>query len=307
MPLLLLLCVAAGCAPSEKPHASPAPAAAAPASANTDEVESLRAQVVRLAAENAQLRLTPSALAAEVDSALRAGDAERAKAGLERLAEKFPHRAETGAAGKRVEVLVARQRAAQEEARRVASLGFKALKARPLFASGDTALGIGAAAIGRRWIFDSYGDGWRFLDAEKDKKYLIARITVSSRSKDPPLFGIGAYVADGASMTQLGNLRYRFVRWRDFGAYLGTHADFRNDFSHNSRIPFSAAVAVTDAELKRRPIYLVATREGCHRRVYERFGQPPVFYVPRDCASLKRTLTLDDFKDGSLVVIKRID
>ncbi len=307
MPLCLSLCVAAGCVPSAKPDARPAPATATPATTNTDEVESLRAEVMRLAVENAQLRLTPLALMAEVDAAVRAADAERARAALQRLAEKFPHSAETAAAGKRVKVLVARQRAAQEEVKRVAALGFKALRARPSFASGDTALDIGDAVIRKRWIFDSYGDGWRFLDAEKDKKYLVARMTVSSKSKNPPLFGVAAYVADGASMTQLGNLRYRFVRWKDFGAYLGTHADFRNDFSHHSRIAFSAGVAVGEAELKRRPIYLVATREGCHRRAYERFGQPPVFYVPQDCASLKRTLTLDDFKDGSLAVIKRID
>jgi hypothetical protein len=310
LPLCVTLCLLAGCAPSDEPAATPVTRpshALALKVANTDEVESLRAEVNRLAAENALLRLSPSALAAEVDAAVQAGDADRAKAALQRLADRFPYSAELGVASKRVEALVARERAAQEEARRLAAFGFKGLKVRPVFVSGDTALDIAGASVGRRWTFDSYGDGWRFLDAEKDKKYLVARMTVSSKSKDPPLFGVGAYVADGGRMTQVGNLRYRFVRWKDFGAYLGTHADFRNDFSHNSRIPFSAAVAITDEELKRRPIYLVVTREGCHRRNYERFGQPPVFYVPQACPSLKPVLTLEDFKDGSLAVLKRID
>ena len=274
---------------------------------NLGEVQSLRAEVARLTAENAQLRLSPAAMAADVDSAVRAGDAERAKSALKRLADRFPYSAEARMAGQRVEVLVAKQRTEQEQVKRMAAQGFKALKVRPFFASGDTVIGIEHAAIGKRWIFDSYGDGWRFLDAEKDKKYLIARMTVTSKSKDPALFGIGAYVADGAKLTQLGNVRYRFVRWRDFGAYLGTHADFRNDFSHNSRIPFSAAVAIGEEASRRRPIYLVATREGCHQRNYERFGQPPVFYVPQPCVSLKPSLTMDDFKDGSLAVLKRID
>jgi hypothetical protein len=108
-------------------------------------------------------------------------------------------------------------------------------------------------------------------------------------------------------MTLLGNLRYRFRRWQDFGAYLGTHADFRNDFSHSSTIPFSIGVALGDAESMRRPLYLVATREGCHKRHHDRLVQPPVHYIPGNCASLKKTLTVDDFKDGSLAVLSRID
>lgn len=308
LPLCLSMGMAAGCDPSEKAQTRTPPAAAPSASvAATDEVESLRAQVMRLSAENALLRLSPSVLMADVDAAVQASDADRANAALKNLADKFPHSVEAGAARRRVEALLARQRVAQEEARRVAALGFKALKVRPLFASGDISVAVADAGISKRWIFDSYGEGWRFLDAEKDKKYLVARMTVSSNSKDPALFGIGAYVADGARLTRVGQLRYRFVRWKDFGAYLGTHADFGNDFSHTSRIPFSAAVAIGQEELKRRPVYLVATREGCNRRGFERFGQPPFFYFQQDCASLKPVLTLDDFKDGSLAVLKRVD
>lgn len=309
LPLCAMLFAAAGCGPADKPAPTPAPvtAAAPTAVAGTDEVEALRAEVVRLAAENAQLRLSPSALAVRVDDAVRAGEADKAKASLQQLIDRFPFSAEAGAAGKRVEALLARRRAEQEEAKRVAALGFKGLKVRSSFASGDTTIGVSEASVARRWTFDSYGDGWRFLDAEKDKKYLIARMTISSKGMDPSLFGIAAYVADGAKMTQVGSLSYRFARWKDFGAYLGTHFDFSNDFRHNSRVPFSAAAAISAEQLKRRPVYLVVTREGCHRRGYERFGQPPVFYVPQSCASLKPTLTLDDFKDGSLAVLRRID
>lgn len=281
-----------------------------PAAAATDypgELEALRAEVTRLRAENAQLRLSPAALLAEVESAVKAEDAEKAKAALKRLADRYPLSAETAQASKRVEALVARQRAAQEEAKRVAALGFKALRTSPYFGHGDTAMGLTATGVVRRWIFDRYGDGWKYLDAEKGRKFVTATVTVSSKGKDPLLFGIGAYVANGATLTHVGKVRYRFIRWRDYGSFLGTQADFRNDFSHNARIPFSVGVSVADEELKRRPLYLIATREGCHRRLYERFGQPPIQYVPGNCNSLKPTLTVADFKDGTLAVIKRLD
>lgn len=285
-------------------------AACLPAAAATDypgELEVLRAEVMRLRAENAQLRQSPAVLAAEVESAVKAEDAEKAKAALKRLTDRYPLSAETAEAGKRVDALVARQRAAQEAAKKVAALGFKALRTSPYFGHGDTSMGLTATGVVRRWSFDWHGDGWKYLDAEKGRKFVTATVTVSSRSKDPLLYGIGAYVANGATLTHVGKVRYRFIRWRDYGSFLGTQADFRNDFAHSSRIPFSIGVSVADEELRRRPLYLVATREGCHRRLYERFGQPPIQYVPGNCNSLKPTLTIADFKDGSLAVIKRLD
>lgn len=286
-----------------------AAAVGAPAAATdyASEREALRAEVTRLRAENEQLRLSPAALAAEVEFAVRAEDADKAKAALKRLTDRYPLSAEAASAGKRVDALLARQRASQEETRRVAALGFKALQVRPSFGHGDMTMGLTATGVVRRWTFDMHGDGWRFLDAEKGRKYLTATVQVSSKNKDPQLFGIAAYVADGAKLTHVGAARYRFIRWRDYGAFLGNHADFRNDFSHNSRIPFSIGVSVSDEELKRRPVYLVATREGCHRRLYERFGQPPIQYVPVNCESLKPTLSAADFKNGSLAILKRLD
>src|SRR4051794_23025676 len=63
----------AGCFPSEKPSPSaPEPVTATPATlAEADpQVLALQAEVARLTAENRQLRMTPSAMAAEVRSAV---------------------------------------------------------------------------------------------------------------------------------------------------------------------------------------------------------------------------------------------
>lgn len=299
---LLALC---GCMPHDVP--APPPVRAATAEAASREIEALQAEVARLTEENARLRLTPPALLAQVESAVSAQDGPKAQAVLQRLAASFPHSPELGPARMSVEALLARLQAADNERKRIAALGFRALKASPVFSQDETALRISDTSITRRWTFDAYGDGWRYLEPEKGQRLLTARVMVTSRSKDPALFGIGAYAADGASLVQVGSLRYRFARWRDFGAYLGTHADFANDFSHSARIPFSAGVALSEADLRRRPLYLVVTREGCHTRFADRLVQPPVHYVPGNCASLKKTLTVDDFRDGSLAVLKRID
>jgi hypothetical protein len=271
------------------------------------EIAALRAEVEKLRRENADLRLSPTTLAAEVDGAIRGGNEEKAAAAFKQLADTFPVAAETSEMRKRLEAFLAQRRAQDEEDKRIAALGFKGLPVNASVSHDDTALTLTSVAVAKRWFFDSWGDGWRFLDAEKNKKLLIARLNIASKARDPQLFGIAAYVADGDKLKRLGQLRYRFARWSSYGAFLGTQADYRNEFSHSWRIPFSAGVAVTDEDLKKKPIYLVVTGEGCNQRVYDRFGQPPVFYQPGECKSLKESLSAEDFKGGSLAILKRFD
>jgi hypothetical protein len=271
------------------------------------EVASLRAEVAQLREENAQLRLSPAVLAAEVDNAIRTANEEKAAAAFKQLSDTFPVASETTEMRKRLETFLAQRRAQEEEEKRIAALGFNALPVTPSVSHDDMVLTLTSLNVQRRWIFDSWGDGWRFQDAEKDKKLLVARMNISSKTKEPPLFGLAAYVADGGTLKRVGLLRYRFARWSSYGAFLGTQADYRNEFSHSWRIPFTAGVALSDEDLKHKPVYLVATGEGCHQRVYDRFGQPPVFYQPGECKSLKASLTPEDFRGGALAILKRVD
>jgi hypothetical protein len=267
----------------------------------------LHAEVERLRKENADLRLSPYTLAAEVDSAMRASNEEKAVAAFKQLADTFPIAAETTDMKKRLDVFMTQRRAQEEEEKRLAAQGFKGLPVTQNFGNQDLSLTVGAVEVVKRWIFDYWGEGWRFMDAEKDRRMLVARVNLASKNKEPALFGLAAYVPDGDKLTQVGSMRYRFARWSSYAAFLGTSADYRNEFSHSWKIPFSVGVSVSEQDVKRRPIYLVATSEACHQRHFERFGQPPVFYAPGECKTLKPELKLADFKDGSLAVVRRIE
>ncbi|MEJ6023853.1 hypothetical protein [Ramlibacter sp. PS4R-6] len=300
-PLAAMLAVAAlaACKPSSPPAAGGGP--------DPNDIVALRAEVERLRKENADLRLSPYQLAIEVEGAMRAANEEKAVATYKQLSDTFPVAPETVEMKKRLETFLAQRRATEDEEKRIAALGFKGLPVNANFAHQDVALSLASVSVNKRWTFDSWGDGWRFLDSEKDRKMLVARMNVASKQKNPSLFGLAAYVPDGNKLVKVGDMRYRFARWGSYGAFLGTTTDYGNEFSHRSRIPFTAAVSVADDDLKKRPLYVVATKEGCHARHFERFGQPQVAYMPVDCGTLKPSLTLEDFKGGALAVLKRID
>jgi hypothetical protein len=276
-------------------------------SPGSNDVVALRAEVERLRKENAELRISPYHLAIEVDGAMRAANEEKAVATYKQLADTFPIAPETAEMKKRLEVFLTQRRAAEEEEKRIAAQGFRGLPVVASFGNDEIGLSLASLTTYKRWTFDSWGDGWRFQDAEKDHRMLIARMNVNSKQKNPSLFGLAAYVPDGNKLVKLGDLRYRFARWGSYGAFLGTTTDYGNEFTHRSKIPFTAAVSLSEEDLKKRPIYLVATKEGCHARHFERFGQPQVAYVPVECGTLKANLNLDDFRGGSLAVLKRID
>ena len=277
------------------------------ASADNTEVAKLRAEIARLRRENADLRVSPYNLAAEVDGAIRASNEEKAVAAYKQLADTFPVATETSEMRKRLDAFLAQRHAQEEEEKRIAAQGFKGLPVNASFSQGDTAVSLTSLALAKRWYFDSWGEGWRFLDAEKDRRMLVARLNVASKQKEPRLFGLAAYIADGDKLKRIGEMRYRFARWSSYGAFLGTTADYRNEFSHSWKIPFTAGVSLSEDEIKHRPIYVVATSEGCNERHWDRFGQPPAYYLPAECKTLKPALTLDDFKGGALAVLKRLD
>lgn len=83
------------------------------------------------------------------------------------------------------------------------------------------------------------------------------------------------------------------------------NSNYGNDFAHVSTLPMTIGASIDDAKATR-PLFIVATRTGCHDGDYARFDNPPVTYIEVGCKELKDSLDAADFKDGRLVV-HRID
>lgn len=270
------------------------------------QIETLQSENNQLKSEIEQLKATPSALLSEVTSQLKENNIPAARLALRKIEEKFPNSQESRTAAELISKLEKEEEDKVKEAARLAELGFKGLKVSSSTSNGESTIQVKSIGFASRWTFDSYGDEWYYKEAEKGQRFITAKVTVSSKEKDPNLMGFAAYVADGNQLRQIGEFSYRFARWDDYGSYLGNEADYRNDFAHSSSIPFSAAATISSDESKK-TIYVVATHEACHRRSEDRFRNPPVSYYSFSCKSLASTLTIDSFSDGKLVVLKRLN
>ena len=305
--LSFVVAVLCGCSQESAAPTAANATTAADVSKMVSEIASLQAEVHRLQLENAALKVTPSVLLAEVTAAVAAGDLEKGEMALARLTERFSTAPEAVVGAQAITGLKAHHVAEAERAKKAAAQGFKAISVNPVYSDGDQTIALSAAVLGREWKFDAYGDSWHYLAAERGNQYVSVRATIATKSKSPELFGVAVYAQDGANLKKLGDFVYRFARWDDYGSYLGNEPDYGNDFARTSKIPFSLGVEVGEDDLKKKPLYIVAAKESCHTRHYQRFHQPPESYIPGRCVTLKDTLVVADFMGGTVGVLKKIE
>ncbi|WP_448245233.1 hypothetical protein [Pseudoxanthomonas mexicana] len=167
---------------------SQAPVAACPEDLSS-KVAALEAEVAKVRAENEDLRATPVGLLADVNAAVVAEDSARAAIAQAKLATRFPGTPETARGAKQLADLESARKAKEEEAARLAELGFKALRANATFEGDDASITLKSTAISGQWSFDAYADEWRYLESERGQKYITAKASVSSQRKDPLLMG----------------------------------------------------------------------------------------------------------------------
>lgn len=268
------------------------------------ENEQLKARIGAMEAQILELSNTPDRRLSEISRLLMNRDEGAALAALESLRSKFPQAPEVLEAEQRLAEHQATIREERKAAERKERLGFKILKEVKSFTSYGITVGVSQPQITGRWTFDSYGHEYRYNDAERGNRFVVVRLSVTAdeHEKDPALPGLGLYEVSGKTLKNIGDLRYRFVRWKSFATYLGNYADNGNDFAHTATIPFTAGIQVPSAKAAA-PLFLIAARAKCVTRNYRRFDNPPVSYIGY-CGELKSELTIDEAIGNGYAVLK---
>lgn len=273
------------------------------------QIRDLTAERDRLKRQVQELSRSPSVILANLTSALSSKDLQKANLAQAELEKRFPGATETIDGKKQIAIYRDGLAKAAAEEQRLAMLGFKALPVSLTVKGPSVTTKYGDLSFNTRFVMDRYDGRYHYLDADRDTKYAIVSMTVTAGKgvSNPELPGAAIYWADGATLKRLGEFAIEFTRWESYATYLGNYSDSRNDFAKVQTIPFTLGVQISDEEVKKRPLYVVATKDGCIGRGYARFNNPPDFYRGV-CLPLKSTLTTKDFTDpasGLTVVLRR--
>lgn len=220
------------------------------------------------------------------------GEYSQARRSLDELNRLFPNSKEsqqTTAILQRIDNLIEKKKAEEE---RIKALGFKAIKPVTSINIDYNRVEISSISVGNTFIFDSYGNHWRYLQADKGSKYITALMKITSDSKDPRLPQPAIYTIDGNKMIYQGNFTVRFNRWEDYGTYLGNDHDFSNDFAKTNSIRFKIGIEVQN-EITQKPYAIILRKSNSLIRRYDRFENPPVSY--NGTVNYPHILSLDDF------------
>lgn len=154
-----------------------------------------------------------------------------------------------------------------------------------LASSGDDELLVEVTSIDwkkKRWVSDRTSYESTFRDAPKGQVFVVLDFDVTTKASNPkiPAFYVMSLVGGLpvlADHLQRPSVPF-FYRWSSYGASLGNHHDFKNDFKYAETVKFTAGLIVDESRLED-GLFLVSTKNACAPRT----GDAEVPYAPFYC------------------------
>lgn len=206
--------------------------------------------------------------------ALERGALDSARAQFELVVKRWPSSAEADQARAELQKLDAGDNATHDQD--LADL--KGMKRPQTVSVDDVTVKSAGTKAARQWYFDFSPVGNRNATAEKGDAFAILDFDVSSKSKDPDLPCIVAYVraADSNVFEEGRRLEFRLRRWDSYESQLGLNHDLGNDFAHTDTVKFSGGVAMDETWPRKKFVYFAALRKATLERKDTPHGDYPI-------------------------------
>lgn len=229
------------------------------------------------------------------------GQARKSIGELNRLFPGSKESQQTVAILQRIDNLIAKQKAEEE---RIKALGFKALKTQTTATIDYNKVSFSGLSVSNTFVHDSYDDRYFYNRADRGNTYVLATMSVTSESHNPDIPTLAVYSINGDKMKIESVMRLEFAQWKDYGAYLGNHVDFGNDFSKTSTIRFKLGAEVP-VEITKNAYAIVLKKYNGLSRTNNRYDNPEISYNGN--MMYPHFLSLEDFtKDYSDYVLVKI-
>ncbi|MDC1308974.1 hypothetical protein N8Y96_02480 [Saprospiraceae bacterium] len=256
------------------------------------EYDGLKSQLEQCSKENEELKNTPENRLLSAQNLETEGNSVLAESEYKALVEKFPKSDQAKIAQQFIDKVEKEREEKIKEEERKKRLGFKVLEQKTSIKQGDCKLKFSNIKLKSRWIFDRYGDKWRYIEAERGNKHLTFTLSITAESKSPNLPPIYVYQLIDGKLQFKATAFYKFHRWEDYASYLGNNADYGNDFARTETIRFSPGVQLAMDDFNKYPTFLMVKKSNCVLKNKDRFGNPPISYSNSAC-NYDQTLTAD--------------
>lgn len=261
----------------------------------TQEIKNLKLENEELKKTIELLRYPASDRLQEIKKLIGENQLSIAENKIIELKELFPISPEAKQCVEQEKVIAIKKEKIKAEEDRIKALGFKSLKEETIVTIDYNKIQVGKFSIAQTFTFDAYDDRYFYKTADRGNKYVSARITITSKDKDPKLPVFYAYSVSGDKLNFEGDFMLRFARWEDYATYLGNYNDNSNDFSKTASIPFKIGLEI-NSDIAQQPLLILLKLKNCMQRENDRFANPPVYYVEGSDCSYASSLSLEDVR-----------
>lgn len=264
------------------------------------EYDKLQAELTECKKTVEELQNTPQVRLTNGQQYLANNDFDNAKRELNTLIEKFGGTDEAKKAQSLVKEIEKQEKAKKEAEERKKALGFKVLKETNSVKVEPVTLNFSSVTSNNKWTFenDKYGY-YRYLTAEREKIYILAKVSITSEAKETKIPLISVYELSGGSLNLLGVMKRQFVN--------DPNNNYSNvDFKYVSTVALSHALEIPSEKLKNNAIFVVVKRNNCSRfetGYYLDTELERTITKDNNQCGIKSTLTVDDF-DNEYVLVK---
>ncbi len=230
-------------------------------------------------------------------------DFSKARQEIDELNKLFPESYESKQTPSILEKIGQQIEKKRAEEERIKSRGFKSLKPISSATIGYNKVSFSATSIGRRFVHDSYDDGYFYNTADRGNVFITVAMSVTSTSKNPMIPSLAIYSIYGDKMQLENTMQIELASWQNYGTYLGNYNDNGNDFSKTSTVRFKLGAEVSKDVIKK-AYAIVLKKDNYAMRHYERFDNPPISYSGIN--PYPYNLKISDFtgNDSEYVIIK---
>lgn len=228
-----------------------------------EENKSLKSRLNVMVDSVSMLKFSASDRLYQIKKLFSDNDLEMAKKQIVELKAIFPLSKEIQEIDK-LEIAIAKKEEEQrKEEERIKALGYKVFKDNTSGKVGDVSFVLSGFTFGTQFTFGSCSDvgEYSYRTADKDNRYLLASLSLSTKEKYARVPDFYLYKIEGGNLHKIGYFSDEYASWTSYGAKIGNYSDDSHDFSKVNTVKYKLACEIS-TELTKQPLIMIVKKDG---------------------------------------------
>lgn len=227
-------------------------------------VSAKRAETIKILRDSVEILSFPAdQRLVEIDSLVASDNFDAARKKISNLKKVFPKSQEAKTCEAILASIEAKEAAIKAEEERIKALGFKAFSDNLVVKLDDITCSYSGFTFGRQFTYSYCPDvgEYRYLNADKNNIYILANLSLSTKSNyaSPP--DMAVYSIHGDVLEQIATFFEEYATYTSYGHAIGNYHDDSHDFSKVNSVKYKVAAEIPNT-ITKDPLVVLISEDG---------------------------------------------